>query len=111
LGRYKTWVEEKTKVMLAAVWWRLPVAALAPFPLEGLWIYLTHGINASGISGYLLTGLIFGTCLLPGIIVLATLPFRLWVRIVLELIYIPILLFAMVFFGFGFVGTVYNEWL
>jgi hypothetical protein len=97
--------------------WRLFVAVLMPFPIAALLIYLGHekGSNSPyrwltipevAWDGYVALAI----CLLPGTILIATLPFRAWVRILLGIIYIPVVLLALFMFGILFCGLVFHEY-
>jgi hypothetical protein len=98
--------------------WRFLAAALVAFPIAALLIYLSHekGWNSPyrfftipelTSNGYVALAI----CVLPGVVIIATLPFRVHLRILLASIYIPIVAAAVFAFSIVFVGAVFHEYL
>jgi hypothetical protein len=94
------------KRILSSGAWRLLAAVLLPFPIATFLIYLDHEKSDAVMNGYVCLAI----CAIPGIILIATPPFRAHVRIVLGIIYIPIVAAALFAFGIVFVGVVFHQY-
>ena len=88
---------------------RIILACVTPFLLDSIYIFFTRWPN------YIFTGVSDIAALTVSVFIgaafVATLPKTWPIRILLLAIYVPILLFVLTFYGFYFVGMVFDEWL